>query len=179
MNTYWFDLEVAGPVAEDHVEALGDRLTAMGGIDATVQADHRGGKVMFNREAHDAIEAIASAIEDVTAAGMNVAGVTEDLVVTDEIAERAKVTPAAVRYWISGERGPGGFPEPRVRRQRNSLYSWAEVSAWLSAARLGEIDQAAAETAHACALVNAALTVRKGMRELPPHDRPLLARLVA
>ena len=34
-------------------------------------------------------------------------------------------------------------------------------------------------TARACALVNAALTIRKGMRELPAHDRPLLARLVA
>jgi hypothetical protein len=179
VNTYWFDLEVEGPVTDYLVEALGDVLTARAGIDATVQADHRGGKVMFNRDAHDAIEAIVSAIDDVTAAGMNVTRVTEDLVVTDEIAERAKVTPAAVRYWISGERGPGGFPEPTVRRQRNSLYSWADVSEWLAAAKLGDVDHSAAETAHACALVNAALTVRKGMRELPPHDRPLLARLVA
>jgi hypothetical protein len=179
VNTYWFDLEVEGPVTEDHVEALGDILTAAEGIDATVQADHRGGKVMFNREAHDAIEAITSAIEQVTAAGMKVTGVTEDLVVTAEIADRAKVTPTAVRYWISGERGPGGFPAPKVRRQRARLYSWAEVSAWLAAAKLGEVDYQAAQVAHACALVNAALTVRNGMRELPAHDRPLLARLVA
>jgi len=179
VNTYWFDLEVSGPVTDDHVEALGDILTAADGIDATVQADHRGGTVMFNREAHDAIEAIISAIEQVTAAGINVTGATEDLVVTDEIAERAKVTQAAVRYWISGERGPGGFPEPKVRRQRSSLYSWAEVSAWLAAAKLGEIDYQAAQVAYACALVNAALIVRNGMRELPAHDRPLLARLVA
>jgi hypothetical protein len=110
VNTYWFDLEVGGPVTDDNVEALGDILTAADGIDATVQADHRGGKVMFNREAHNAIEAITSAIEQVTAAGINVTGVTEDLVVTDEIAERAKVTPAAVRYWMSGERGPSGLP---------------------------------------------------------------------
>src|ERR1700728_3077658 len=179
VNTYWFDLEVEGPVTEDQVEALGDILTAAEGIDATVQADHRGGKVMFNREAHDAIEAITSAIEHVTAAGMNVTGVAEDLVVTDEIAERAKVTPAAVRYWLAGERGPGGFPEPKVRRQRNSLYSWAEVSAWLAAAKLGEVDHSAAETARACVLINAALTVRKGVHGLPAHDRPLILHLVA
>lgn len=134
---------------------------------------------MFVRETHDAIEAITSAIEDVTAAGMNVTGVTEDLVVTDDIAERAKVTPAAVRYWMTGERGPGGFPEPKVRRQRNSLYSWAEISAWLAAAKLGDVDHAAAEAARACALINAALTVRNGIRDLPPHDRPLILRLVA
>ena len=110
VNTYWFDLEVSGPVTDDHVEALGDILTAADGIDATVQADHRGGKVMFIREAHDAIEAIISAIEQVTAAGMDVTGVTEDLVVTDEIAERAQVTPAAVRYWIVRTTRPWWLP---------------------------------------------------------------------
>jgi predicted transcriptional regulator len=179
VNTYWFDLEVSGPVTEDHIEALGDVLTAAGGIDATVQAGERGGIVMFTREADDAIQAVVSAVENVTAAGMNVIGAAEDLVVIDEIAERAGVTPAAVRYWITGERGPGGFPEPKIRRQRTSMYSWAEVSVWLAAARVGQVDHEAAQTARACALVNAALTVRNGMRELPAHDRPFLARLVA
>jgi hypothetical protein len=89
------------------------------------------------------------------------------------------VTSAAVRYWVSGERGPGGFPEPAVKRQRASLYSWTQVSAWLSAARLGAVDHLAEETARACALIDAALTVRRGLRDLPKHDRPLIARLVA
>lgn len=31
----------------------------------------------------------------------------------------------------------------------------------------------------ACVLIDAALTVRRGLRELPKHDRPLVARLVA
>jgi hypothetical protein len=175
--TYWFDLEV-GPVTEDQIEALGDVLESAAGIDATAQADRRGGIVMFSREADSALQAVVSAVEDVRAAGMTVAGAKEDLVVPEEIAARAKVTAAAVRYWILGERGPGDFPAPRVRHQRNSLYSWAEVSAWLAAAKLGEVDQAAAETARACALVNAALIVRDGMRALPAYDRPLLARLV-
>lgn len=179
MDMYWFDLEVSGPVTDDHIEALGDVLTAADGIDATVQADERGGIVMFAREAHDAIEAITSAIEHVSAADINVTGVTEDLVVTEEIAERAKVTQAAVRYWITGERGPGGFPEPRVPRPRKSLYSWAEVSQWLSDARLGEVDHLAAEVARACVMVNAALTIRNGMPDLPPHDRPLISRILA
>jgi hypothetical protein len=179
MNVYWFDVGVAGPVTEDDVEALGGVLSAAGGIDATVQAGERGGTVMFSREADDAVQAIVSAIGDVEAAGMSVAGVTEDLVVIEEIAQRAKVTSAAVRYWVSGERGPGGFPEPAVKRQRASLYSWTQVSAWLSAARLGAVDHLAEETARACALIDAALTVRRGLRDLPKHDRPLIARLVA
>jgi hypothetical protein len=89
------------------------------------------------------------------------------------------VTSASAHYWVSGERGPGSFPEPVIRRQRASLYSWAEVSAWLAAAKVGEVDQIAVETARASALIAAALTVRTGMRELPKHDRPLVARLVA
>jgi hypothetical protein len=64
-------------------------------------------------------------------------------------------------------------------RPRSSLYSWAEVSAWLAAAKLGEVDHVAAETARACTLIDAALTVRRGLRDLPQHDRPLVARLVA
>lgn len=178
MYTYWFDLQVDGPVSEDRVEALGDILAASDGIDATVQAGEEGGVVMFSREADTALHAVISAVEDLRAAGITVTGAKEDLVVTEEIAARAKVTAAAVRYWIMGERGPGGFPAPRVRHARNSLYSWAEVSAWLAVAKLGEVDLTAAETARACALVNAALTVRDGMRELSARDRPLLARFV-
>jgi hypothetical protein len=179
MDVYWFDVAVAGPVTEDQGEALGGVLAARGGIDATVQAGHRGGWVMFSRAADDAVQAVVSAVEDVEAAGMSAAGVTEDRVTAEEIARRAKVTGSSVRYWVSGARGPGGFPEPAVRRQRASLYSWAEVSRWLAAARLGEVDHLAAETARACVLVGAALTVRDGLRELPRHDRPLIARLVA
>ncbi len=177
MYTYWFDLEV-GPVTESQIEALGDAIESAGGTDATVQADHRGGIVMFSREADSALQAVTSAVEDVRAAGMAVIGAKEDLVVPEEIAVRARVSTAAARYWIVGQRGPGGFPAPRVRHQRNSLYSWAEVSAWLATAKLGEVDHAAAETARACALVNAALAVHDGMGTLPAHDRPLLARLV-
>jgi hypothetical protein len=103
------------------------------GVDATVQAGLRGGQVMFSREADDAGQAIGPASADVEAAGMTVSGVTGDLVMTDEIAQRARVTATSVRYWITGARGPGSFPEPAVKRQRGSLFSWAEVSTWLAA----------------------------------------------
>lgn len=75
MNVYYrFELEVAGPVTDAHTEALGGQLAAKDGIDATVQADHRGGVIMFSREADDAVQAIVWAIEDVETAGMIVAG---------------------------------------------------------------------------------------------------------
>lgn len=179
MNVYWFEVEVAGPVTEEDLDALGDVLTAGDGIDATPQADERGGVVMFSREAEDAVQAVVSAVRDVEAAGMNVTGVVEDRVVAAEIAERAKVTSASVRYWITGERGPGNFPLPVVRRERASMYSWAEVAAWLAWAKLGDVDHVAAETAQACLIVDAAVTVRNGLREMPRHNRPLIRELVA
>jgi len=179
VNYYWFELEVAGPVTEDHVEALGDVLTAGDGIDASVQADDRGGIVMFTREADDAIQAVVSAVRDVEAAGITVTGAQEDSLTVSEIAERAKVTTASVRYWIAGERGPGGFPAPIVRRDRASTFSWAEVAAWLAWAKLGEVDHVAAETAWACNVIDAAITVRNGLREMPKHNRPLVRELVA
>jgi hypothetical protein len=165
MNTYWFDIEVAGPVTEEHSEALADRLATRGGIDATVQADHRGGTVMFSGEADDAIQAIVSAIDDVEAARMTATGVTEDAS-QSKTSPNASVTVTAVRYWISGGRGPGGFPQPKVARARGSLYSWAEVSARLSKAKLGQVDHLAAETARAASLVHDAPAIRRGIREL-------------
>jgi hypothetical protein len=106
-------------------------------------------------------------------------GVVEDRVTVPGIAEKARVTDAAVRYWISGQRGPGGFPEPAVRRERLSLYSWAEVAAWLAWHKLGDADPTAAETAQACKIIDAALIVRNGLRDLPRHSRPLIRELVA
>lgn len=179
MKVYWFDVEVAGPVTDEDVESLGDVLTAGDGIDASVQADHRGGIIMFTREAEDAVQAVVSAVRDVEAAGIRVTGVVEDRVTVPEIAERARVTDASVRYWISGQRGPGGFPEPIVRRERASLFSWAAVAAWLAWSKLGEADITAAETALACKIIDAALTVRNGLHELPRHSRPLIRDLVA
>jgi hypothetical protein len=122
---------------------------------------------------------VTSAVRDVEAAGISVTGVIEDRVTASEIAERARVTGAAVRYWISGRRGPGGFPEPVVKHERASLFSWAEVAAWLAWSKLGEADITAAELAQACKIIDAALTVRNGLRELPRHARPLVRELVA
>lgn len=178
MNVYWFDVNVAG-ATDDQIEALAERLTNAGGIDATVQADEHGGVVMFSREADDAIQAVVSGISDVEAVGMVVVGVTEDLVTIADIADRAGVTSTAVRYWISGDRGPANFPEPVVDRPRSTLYSWSSVSAWLATAKVGQVDHIAAETARACALVRDALAVRRGVRGLPSHYRPLITRFVA
>jgi hypothetical protein len=175
MTTYSFEVSVAGPVTDAHIESL----FGAGCDDALVSGDERGGRITFDRDADDAVVAVVSAIEQVESCGLRVTGVTEDLVTLDALAERTMRSPAAVGHWVTGARGPGGFPAPRVARDRGSLYSWAEVAAWLVAHRLGDVDHAAAETAQACTLISAALTLRHGLRNLPQRDRPLIAGLVA
>jgi hypothetical protein len=74
---------------------------------------------------------------------------------------------------------PRWFPAPAVKHNRASLHSWAHVPAWLATAKLDEVDHLAVETAQACVLIDTALTVRQGLRELSKHDPPLVAGLVA
>lgn len=177
MNVYWFDLEIAGPVTDEQVDRLAEVIIANSGegVDATVQADDRGGVVMFSREADDVAGAIMSAITDVREAGMTVTGVDGgDLVAVETIATRAKVTVHAVRHWIGGVRGPGGFPEP----VRQRLFSWAQVSGWLVRNRLGDVDHAAVEVARASVFFNALLTADRTMDDvIPKHRRAELAQV--
>ena len=177
VNEYWFDLEVAGPVTDEHVGRLAEVIIERlgDGVDATVQADERGGVVMFSRGAEDVAEAIMSAIADVRAAGMAVTGVDGgDLVAVETIATRAKVTVHAVRHWVAGVRGPGGFPEPVSQR----LFSWTQVAEWLVRNKLGNVDHAAAEVARAATFFNALLTADRTVDEVVPrHRRADLARV--
>jgi hypothetical protein len=125
-----------------------------------------------SREAHNAREAILSAIDDSEHAGPEVTGAMEDLVTVEDIAEKTGRSAQAVGHWIAGERGPGHFPAPVIHRSsRIKLYSWAQVSSWLSDARLGEVDPAAAEVAGAAAELDALLRARKVLRDAPTAQR--------
>ncbi|MFG1861089.1 hypothetical protein [Microbispora bryophytorum] len=168
VDVFWFDIDVAGPVTDDHVDKLAESLHNKGGIDATVQADERGGTVMFSRKAEDAAEAILTAIEDLRAADFTVTGIGGgDLVSIEEVALRAKVSMSAARHWAGGLRGPGGFPPPVQAK----LYSWATVSEWLIQHKLGSVDHTAGQVARAAVYFNALLTVERTRESIPSHRR--------
>jgi hypothetical protein len=103
----------------------------------------------------------------------------EDLVTVEDIAAKTGRSGQAVGHWVTGERGPGGFPPPVIHRgSRVKLYSWAQVSRWLADNRLGDVDQVAAETAVAAAEIDALLRARQILREAPTAQREALAKLV-
>lgn len=65
-----------------------------------------------------------------------VVGVDEDLVSISDIASRAGVSREAVRTWVEGSRGPGGFPlhEGSVgggSRGATKVWIWPAVNRWL------------------------------------------------
>jgi hypothetical protein len=175
MSTYWFELEV-GPVSD--LEGAAEALYARCG-DGQLAADERGGTIVFSREARNALMAILTAIDDSERAGLLVTGVMEDLVTVEDIAEKTGRTGQAVGHWITGERGPGGFPAPVFHRgSRINVYSWAAVSRWLSEAGLGRIDAVAAEAAAAAAAVGVLLSARRVLRSATSTQRDALAKLV-
>jgi hypothetical protein len=175
MSTYWFELQT-GPVGD--LEEAAERLYSICG-DGQLAGDEQGGTIVFSREALNAIKAILSAIDDSEHAGLSVTGVMEDLVTAEDIAEKTSRSGQAVGHWITGERGPGGFPAPAIHRgSRIRLYSWAQVSRWLSDARLGQVDPAAAEAAAAAAEVDALLRARQILRDAPTAHRDEMAKLI-
>lgn len=173
MNLYTFDLHVQGPIADP--EQIADQLYATLGTDTlvSIERDNSGGTVGFNREASSAIIAIATALEEVERCGLRVTSAGEDLVTVSDIADRTGRTQQGADHWTRGKRGPGGFPPPRIPRERNSLYSSAEVASWLASHGLAEVNPVDVESAAAVSAVNAALIVRRLARMLPRRNGTL------
>jgi hypothetical protein len=178
VTTYSFELYFTAPPGEHIIDALYEA----GWADSTVDFDpDKGGEgwATFHREAPSALQAVVSAIREGRKAGVEPLGVTEDYVSLKEIAERTGRTPAAVDHWVTGRRGPGEFPQPRVPRPRVSLYSWAEVSMWLVANGLAALSPADVEIARICEIADSTLRTRRLQQQLSAAEQETLAEAVA
>lgn len=130
MTSYEFSIIASGldPRADD----FESRFFDAGCDDATVAFQKGHIIVDFAREAASIDEAIASAIENVRAAGAQVDRIEPDpLVSLSEIAERVGLTRAALTNYAKGARGTL-FPAPIARVTSSSpLWDYAEVAQWL------------------------------------------------
>jgi hypothetical protein len=90
----------------------------------------------FSRVSPSLKDAILSAIRDVGKAriGADVWRVDRcDLVPPAEIARRIRCTRQLVHQYVTGVRGPGGFPAPECNlTEGQPLWSWCAVSHWLA-----------------------------------------------
>jgi hypothetical protein len=136
-----------------------DALFEAGCDDATLSV--RSGRLIltFSRAAPTLQEAVVSAINDVRKAkvGAEVLRVDEYSLVTQaEIARRIQRTRQLVHQYITGERGPGGFPSPVCYITVSApLWYWCEVAYWLE--RNDMITEHTLLEAQGIALINSVL----------------------
>ena len=129
-----FALIVAG-IAELTEKVL-DKLYESGCDDATIGLQHGLVYIEFSRVAGSLEDAVLSAISDVYNAGVGaeVLRVDEcDLVTQAEIGRKIERSRQMVHQYITGQRGPGGFPPPACHLSGASpRWAWCEVSQWLA-----------------------------------------------
>lgn len=112
-----------------------DALFDAGCDDATVSMRFGRVYLTFSRESASLRSAILSAIQDVLRAKIGATVLCVDdcnLVSQADIARRIGRSRQLVGQYISGKRGPGGFPAPVCDLAEGfPLWQWCEVSFWL------------------------------------------------
>ncbi len=139
-----------------------DKLFEAGCDDATLSVRAGRAYLTFTREAESLRAAIVAAIRDVRAAGYGVLRVDASTLVTQsDIARRIQRTRQLVHQYITGARGPGGFPPPacelddHASNQNAPLWLWCDVAQWLRQHDM--ISAAALREAQDVAVINAVL----------------------
>lgn len=130
METHEFTVVATGldPTAAD----FEGRFLEAGCDDATVAFQKGRILVDFARRARSLEAALASAVDNVRAAGAQVVRIEPDpLVSLADMAGRARLSRSALTNYFRGHRAEG-FPPPRARVMSESpLWDWADASAWL------------------------------------------------
>lgn len=142
--------------------AVEDALFEAGCDDATISFRYGRVFLRFSRTAASLKEAILSAIQDVREAdiGADVLRVDgSDLVTQAEIARKIGRSRQLVHQYITGVRGPGGFPAPVSEPTEGApLWSWCEVAHWLW--RNDMVKEDAMREAQVVGVINHALGLR-------------------
>ncbi len=165
MRTHEFRL-VLGGVADLSDDVL-NALFEAGCDDATPCL--RVGRVYlsFDREAPSFRAAVLSAISDVHRAGIGATVTAIDdanFVSQADIARRIDRTRQQVGQYVSGTRGPGGFPAPISHlSEGHPLWDWCEVSDWLC--RNGIVGDDIREASRVVKAVNSVLEFQQEQRK--------------
>lgn len=114
----------------DDIDTVADILFEAGCDDATPSFQNGVFVIDFDRRARNLIQAIASAIKDVRAAGLRVLRVEPDEIVSaSEVARRLGVSRQAVSKWF---REYDGAPAPVLNASTDTpMYEWTAILKWL------------------------------------------------
>lgn len=112
-----------------------DALFTAGCDDATISLRFGRIYLTFSRSAASLKDAIISAVKNVRESGIDATVLRVDdcdLVTQSEISRRIHRSRQLVNQYISGARGPGGFPAPACNITAGApLWYWCEVAFWL------------------------------------------------
>lgn len=135
MRTFEFSIIARG--VDPHADDFEDRFFEAGCDDATLSLQRGLIIADFAREAESLSAAIASALQNVWAAGAEITRVEPDpLVSLSDIAERSTLSRQAISLYAKGERG-ADFPPPAVKiMSGHPLWDWGRVADWLYARSL-------------------------------------------
>jgi len=155
------------PELDSRVE---DALFEAGCDDATLSVRCGRTFLTFSRTAATLKDAILSAIRDVKKAdiGADVLRVDDcNLVTQADIARRIRRPRQQIHQYITGERGPGGFPAPACHLcDESPLWYWCEVASWLWQNDM--IKEEVLRAAEQVSIINAVLELRN-QRQVDPQ----------
>lgn len=128
----WHEFTIIASGLDPESEDFEDRFFEAGCDDSTIAFVKGRIVIEFSRNARNFSHALISAMRDVIRAGAIVEHVEPDYLVSlTDIAERCKMSKAAISLYARGERG-AGFPAPVVRVTTQSpLWDWVEVAKWM------------------------------------------------
>jgi hypothetical protein len=116
-------------------EEMENALFDAGCDDCTISLRSARVFLTFNRTADSMEMAILSAIRDVRRANIGATVLWVDdcnLVTQSEIGRKIGRPRQQVHQYVTGERGPGGFPPPACHiTEKAPLWRWCEVANWL------------------------------------------------
>lgn len=151
---------------QDYDERVEDALFEAGCDDATL--GRRNGRVFltFARTAPSLRKAVLSAVRDIRKASIGATVLRVDLcnlVTQAEIARHIGRTRQLVHQYITGARGPGGFPAPVCPASAEApLWYWCEVAQWLS--QNGFVPETVRQEAQDVAVINSVLELEHQRR---------------
>ncbi|MBX3424031.1 MAG: hypothetical protein KF752_20945 [Pirellulaceae bacterium] len=176
MTEFDFTLILSG--LTDFDDAIVDRLVEAGCSDATIARRYGRVYITFSREANSLVEAVVSAIGDVKRANVGASVMRIDscnLVTPAEIGRRLGRSRQAIDQYITGSRGPGGFPAPACNITDGApLYYWCEVAYW--AVRNNLLSQQANKEAQELATLNTILELEHQKQIAPEITDALLKK---
>lgn len=140
---YEFTLVMSGVDPMD--ENFPNTVYELGGTDATISSRSGVVYVSFSRKSASLMDAIFSAIHNVEMANPKGTVVRVDdanLLNQAQIGELVGKTRQMVNQYISGKKGPGGFPAPACEFSNGKrLWDWSSTSLWFFQAGLLNLEQ--------------------------------------